>query len=215
MGTLTENIYFLILWLSIIAGFIFIYKNQLFSSYFFIPFFHLGFFGVEKYGEYLVNHGHLNYWLFNYATTAQICFYTWFASSTYLEKKMYKKTLWINLFFVLIAIVNIVFFQGKKHFHTITYGLGSLIIIAACIYYYYELFLYPNDKKLFKQADFWVVTAILFFYVCGFPLFVLNNIYFTKVAMSIWPIIAAISDCINILFYSLFIVAFLCKIKKY
>lgn len=215
MSLATQYIYFTVLWLSVLVGFIYIVKKQTYSPYIFIPFFHLVFFCVEKYGEYLINHNHLNYWLFNYATTAQLSFYSWLVSSTYLQKPIYKKTLWVNLLFVLISLINIIFFQGKHHFHTITYGLGSLMTIAVCGYYYYELFVYPNDKKLFKQADFWIVTAVLFFYVCGFPVFVLNNIYFTKVAMSIWPIIAAISDCINILFYSLFIVAFLCKIKKY
>lgn len=215
MGTVTEHIYFTSLWLSIIAGFIYIYKNQNYSNYLCIPFFHLGFYGVEKYGEYLVNHNHLNYWLYNYASTAQICFYTWIVSITYLQKSIRKKIAIVNLAYFLLAMANIIFFQGKHHFHTITYGLGSLMVIAVCGYYYYELFVYPTDKKLFKQADFWIVTTVLFFYVCSFPLFVLNNIYFTKVAMAIWPIIAAISDCINIIFYLLFTIAFLCKIKKY
>lgn len=215
MSILTQNIYFLTLWISVISGFIYVYKNQNYSNYLYIPLFHLGFYCVEQYGEYLVNHNHLNYWLYNYASTAQICFYTWIVSITYLQKSIRKKIAVVNLAYFLLAMANIIFFQGKHHFHTITYGLGSLMVIAVCGYYYYELFVYPTDKKLFKQADFWIVTTVLFFYVCSFPLFVLNNIYFTKVAMAIWPIIAAISDCINIIFYSLFTIAFLCKIKKY
>ncbi len=213
MGTLTENIYYFLLILSIVTGFVFVITNKKVTSIHLLPLFFAITFGVEKYGEYLIDHLQKNYWLFNYFTVVQIFFYTWLLGTMYVSKQAQKKLLLLNIFVFIVSLTNVIFFQGIKRFHTITYGIGSIMLVASCVYYYYQLFKYPTVQQLLKQANFWIVNAMLFYFVCGFPIFVLNNIYYKKVSVVIWPTIAAISDCNNIVFYTFIIIAFLYKIK--
>ncbi len=46
----------------------------------------------------------------------------------------------ILVLYALIAVVNIIFIQKMKAFHTVTYALGCLLIVVVCIYYFLELF---------------------------------------------------------------------------
>ena len=77
----------------------------------------------------------------------------------------------IMILYALIAIINIIFIQKMKAFHTVTYAFGCLLIVAVCIYYFFELFKIPKSVKLKNNPAFWICSGLLFFYCCGFPLF--------------------------------------------
>lgn len=219
MESLIYKIYSIVLLCSIAIGF-FICAGVILKERKFFPFFLLLvlmviILGVDKYALYLIEHSKQNYWLYNYYSVLETFFYTWLISTAFFQKKIKTISLQINILVFAISLINVIFFQGTKRFHTITFGIGSLQIIINCIYYFYQIFIFPAKEKLFKQPFFWFVTAILFQYVCGFPIFMLNNVYYTKVAQSIWPIIGIINDCINIIFQSLITIGFICKIKKF
>ena len=207
------NIYLWVLLISSLIGFAFIIQNKPFTYLHTLPIFLLYLYGVEQFSNYLVQQQKENIWLFNYSSVTEICYYTWLISKMYKLKKYCKTIDIIRVVYCLIALVNIIFFQGKKGFHTITFGLGSLFLIACCIYYFYQLLLFPNRESLLKKMEFWVSTAILFSFSCGFPIFCLTNIYYNNVSAAIWPIILNINLIINIIYYSLFAIAFLSQIK--
>ena len=180
-----------------------------------LPFFLIYIYCIEQYGEYLANHSKHNVWLFNYSSVIETAYYMWVISKMYVQKKYFRIATVINATLVVTSLINIIIYQGETGFHTITFGISSIAVICYCIYYYYQLFIFPTVDTLQKQMSFWVVTAIMFDFTCGFPIFCLNNIYYNKVSEKIWPVILAFSDIVNIVFYSLFIIAFLCKIKKF
>jgi hypothetical protein len=198
---------------SSILGFIFILQNRPINFLHSVPIFLLYLYGIETVGEYLTNHYKPNVWLYNYSSVVEFAYYYWLVSKFFANKKARKKVQLISIIYCTTALANIIFFQGKTGFHTITFGLGSLILISICIYYFYQLLLFPKTELLTKQIEFWICVAILFSFVCSFPIFCLNNFYSKKISESIWPTIDSISAFISIIFYSLFIVAFLCKIK--
>ena len=115
-----------------------------------------------------------------------------------------------------IAVINIVFIQKLKTFHTMSYALGCLVIVAGCVYYFFELFKLPKSPKLKNNPAFWICSGILFFYCCSFPLFGLSN-FLSDISKLIIKNIYKIVTILNIFLYTLFTIAFLCrlKIRKY
>ena len=116
------------------------------------------------------------------------------------------------LFYLIVAVINISFIQKMKSFHSVTYALVCLLIVAFCIYYFYELFKRPKSVKLKNNPAFWICSGLLFFYCCGFPLFGLAN-YLSNISPLIIKNFYSIVIILNIFLYSLFTIAFLCRIK--
>ena len=215
MKTVLDSIYDYTLISSIVIGLLLFIQNKKYNYLHTLPLFLIFIYYVELYGVYLTNHSKQNAWLYNYSSVAEVAYYMWLISKMYIQKEYFKIATLLNISIIIISLTNIIFFQGKKGFHSITFGMASIIAISFCIYYYYQLFIFPTTTILYKQTNFWIVTGIMFYYACDFPVFCLNNIYYTKVSAKIWPLIYDISNLISIIFYSLFIIAFLCKIKKF
>ncbi len=114
--------------------------------------------------------------------------------------------------YALAAVLNIVYIQKMQTFHTYTYVIGCLIIVIFCIYYFFELFRLPKSVKLKNNPSFWICSGLLFFYCCGFPLFGLINSW-GNISPLILRNFDAIVTILNIFLYSLFTIAFLCRIK--
>ena len=119
------------------------------------------------------------------------------------------------MLYALTAVINIVFIQKMKAFHTVTYAFGCLLIVVVCIFYFLELFRNPKSVKLTSNPAFWICSGLLFFYCCGFPLYGLLN-FISGISLIINNFFAIII-ILNIFLYSLFTIAFLCrlKIRKY
>lgn len=117
--------------------------------------------------------------------------------------------------YLVVAIVNILFIQKIKTFHTTTYAFGCLLVVSFSIYYFLELFRIPRSGKLQYNPAFWICTGLLFFYCCGFPLYGLVNLW-----KSSWKLMVnnftLITEILNIFLYSLFTIAFICaRTRKY
>jgi hypothetical protein len=164
---------------------------------------------AESFGAYLRYTNKNNLYIYNFFTVFEFCFYMFLVSliiSHYKAKLIIRV---ISFLYVIIAISNILFFQGTKTFHTVTYSLGCLIIVGVCIYYFFELFRLPKAVKLSKDPAFWICSGLLFFYCCGFPLYAFINFWvrFDWMAKSFGDIFTIL----NIFLYSLFTIAFLCR----
>ncbi len=213
MVEITDTIFWWVLVSSIVLGFIFIIINRRFTYLHTLPFFLLFLYVVEQYGQYLGEHGKHNIWLYNYSSVVEFVYYIWIVSKMYFLKKHNKNIYIVTTIYCIISLINIYFYQGKTGFHSITYGIGSLLLIGVCIYYFLQLLSFPNQEVLVKQPQFWISSGLLFSFSCDFPFFCLNNFYSNLISEKIWPILTSVNHIINIVFYSLFVVAFLCKIR--
>ena len=167
---------------------------------------------IETLGAYWSSIWKHNIWLYNFFSVFEFCFYLWLISLIISNKKI-KKIIKITLvIYALIAIINILFIQKMKMFHTVTYSLGCLLIVSFCIYYFLELFRLPKSVKLKNDPAFWLCSGLLFYYCCGFPLFGLIN-FVNGLPKLIIKNFQTIVTIMNILLYSLFTIAFLCRIK--
>jgi len=167
---------------------------------------------VELLGLYLRNINQNNLALFNFFTVFEFCFYLWVLSLVISNKKIKKIIKTTLAVYAFTAIMNILFIQKMKMFHTITYSLGCLLIVSFCIYYFLELFRLPKSVKLKNDPAFWLCSGLLFYYCCGFPLFGLIN-FVNGLPRLIIKNFQTIVTIMNILLYSLFTIAFLCRIK--
>jgi len=211
-----DIIYSYILLLCSFLGFvylIFCIKNKTTSSLNSLPFFVLLIYFIEQWGGKLGAAGIPNAWLYNYFSLLEFSYYNWLISRMFISKKNAKLLIIITLFYIVITLINILFFQGKTGYHSVTHALGVCLLVGSCVYYFYQLLLFPTKKLLFKQPQFWVCVALIFSYTASFPIFCLNNLFYDRVTESIWPIISIFIDLINITFYTLFTISTFCNLE--
>ena len=215
MGFLPIYVYFI--FFSLLTSLLVYYSSKPIDNYLkLIPPFLLITLLVEILGSYLWSIKKNNLTLYNFFSIFEFCFYLWIVSLI-IQKKRVKKTIRIIIILYSIsAIVNILFIQGMKTFHTVTYSLGCLLVVIFCIYYFLELFRRPKSEKLYLNPAFWICTALLFFYCCGFPLYALLIYWDEKIPKLILNNLENIFSILNIVLYTLFIIAFLClRTRKY
>ena len=167
---------------------------------------------VELIGSYLSSVKKPNVWLYNFFTVFEFCFYLWVISLIISGKRMKKIISGILIVYALTSTINIIFIQKMKAFHTGSYAIGCLLIVAVCVYYFFELFKLPKSVKLKNNPAFWICSGLLFFYCCGFPLYGMFN-FLSGISKLIIKNFHAIIIILNIFLYSLFTIAFLCRLK--
>ena len=165
---------------------------------------------IEVLASYFWSIGKNNMLLYNSFTAIEFCFYLWIISRIIKSKRVKKIILITVIFYFISALINILFIQGMKTFHNITYSLGCLLVVVFCIYYFLELFRLPKSEKLYTNPAFWISSALLFFYCCSFPLYGLIIYWDKKIPKLILNNLENIFTILNISLYSLFTIAFLC-----
>lgn len=153
----------------------------------------------------------INYNLF---ISFEFCFYL-FTLLRIISNKRARKTVGVFFgLFLLFALYNF-FFGQMKAFNSRTYLVGALLVVASCIYYFFELFHLTQSVNLTRQSAFWICTGLLFFYACTLPFFGLVSFY-NKAPHIIIANMRSIIYVLNILLYSFFTIGFLCgtRIRK-
>jgi hypothetical protein len=141
-----------------------------------------------------------------------LCFYFFTLSQIIQDKNMKRAILWVLFIYPILAFVNIFFIQGPTAFHTSTFCLGALLVVAFCIYYFFELFQRPIALNLLREPAFWICSGLLFYFSCSFPLFGFSN-SLKRSADMIYAHLGVIFNLLDVLLYSSFTVAFLCRFK--
>lgn len=170
----------------------------------------------EYAGRQLARGHHNNVLLYNLVSIGEFLFYFFFYYSVYRVSSAKKAMLFLMPVYLVAALVNIFFIQGKDSFHTYGYMAGCLFVIAGSIYYFLELFRYPQSGSIVRDPAFWIASALLFYYTCVLPVFGILN-YISSKSVRVNNILIFINEVSNIILYSLFTLAFLCKLsfRKY
>jgi len=151
-----------------------------------------------------------NHWLANIISTIEIVFYS-LLYYHFIQSPQIKKIIRYTLAgFILLTILNILFLQGYNRFHTITYRLGSAMVIVFICMYFKQL-MNTENVTLTMEPMFWISSG-LFFFLLGF-IFYLSAFDFIayqsiKKHASLYKVIRY---SLIIQMYSLFAIAFLCK----
>jgi hypothetical protein len=167
---------------------------------------------VEFFGYYLLAHHHTNIELYNIFGVLEFSFYFWFLRMVIRNSVAKKIILYLLWVYPLFSLINIFLIQGVSSFATVTYSTGCLIIVIMTVYYFFELFMLPRGTHLFRDPVFWICFGLLLFYCCSFPIFGLSN-FLAKATWFKPRFLGILLDLVNILLYSSFTIAFLCRIK--
>jgi len=166
----------------------------------------------ELFATWLWAHGKNNLTIYNFFTTFEFWFYFWVLSRVLINPRVKTFIRWAMVIYPIVAVINILYLEGMNSFHTVTYSIGCLIIVMLCIYFFFELFRMPKSIKLQNNPAFWICSGLLFFYCCGFPLFAMVK-FWSGVSGVFIKNFDSIINILNIFLYSLFSIAFLCRIK--
>jgi len=161
---------------------------------------------------YLSLYGKSNIILYNIFSIFAFCFYFFVLSQIIVNKKLKKLIFFIMFLYPVLAFLNTVIIQKITVFHSRSYSVGCLLIVAFCIYYFYELFQLPRAINLLKETSFWICSGLLFYYACSFPLFGFINSLKNPSDMIITHL-GIIINLLDVFLYSSFTIAFLCRIK--
>ncbi len=154
--------------------------------------------------------GDINHAAYNFFSLVEFIFY-FFILREIIRSRLMKRIIQIVIFiYGALHLGNIIFIQKIYGFPVTTYALGCLLIVAISIYYFYELFQIPQPVPLVRQPAFWVCSGLLFFYCVTFPIFAPMNLL-KGLPNVILKNLVEIIHVLNVLLYSSFTIAFLCR----
>ena len=171
---------------------------------------------VEVIGNSLDLTGRANVHVYNYFTAFEFSCYILFVRAMVISPVARRIFLIVACIYFPATSVYIYFYLQPLYFHAITYSLGCLLMVVATVYFFLELFRNPRSSSLLRQPAFWICTALLFFYCSSFPLYGLLN-FWAENSPLIIANFSLIISILNVFLYSLFSIAFLCRMtsRKY
>ncbi len=167
---------------------------------------------LEFVAGYMVSHEMHTTILYNFFNIIQFGFFIYFSSNILFDFKAKSRGKVLLGSYLIFAVLNICFFQKIRTYNSITYAVGCLCVVALCVYYFFELFRLKKFVKLTHEPSFWIITGLLFYFSCSFPLLTTAN-FVQNIPEIIINSLQSLIQLMNILLYSLFTIAFLCRIK--
>jgi len=163
--------------------------------------------------NYQASHHLNNTALTNLFSVVTFCFYFFVLYRIIRNLTARKIILYILYIYPCIALINIFFIQKIDVFHSITFSLGCLLIVAICIYYFFELFRLPHSVNLLRQPPFWICSGLLFFFTCIFPVYGFNSLIANLATVVTIKNLVFLVALLNVFLYSSFTIAFLCRLR--
>ncbi len=177
----------------------------------FIPFLVLT--NIQEWGSHfgLYSHNGSNGLSINIFTTIEFLFYSWLFYKE-IKNRSFKKIIISATPLLIIAIVtNVFFIQGLHTMHTYTFLPGSVLMVCFIFLYFYDLFLHDQVVSLSKNPMFWICTGLLFYYPGMFCVYAFFHAVSTEMAEEYGKIYILMANIFNIILYSCFTIAFLCR----
>ncbi len=127
------------------------------------------------------------------------------------NRKMKNVTIMLLSFFFIFSYLAI----GNSTFYYMSISwadaLESLCLIIPCLFYFFELFKFP-EIAFKKKESFWVITGILFYMSASIPIFLLSD-YIKKNIPAYFDIVFSLNYILYSILFLLFIKAYLCRRK--
>ena len=167
---------------------------------------------VELYANKMARAGQPNFFLYNLYTIVEISIYLFVIRNLLFGNTFRKIVLYFLVLFNPLAIVRLIYFGGFEAFDTLTYAIGCFVLCCGCIFYFYELFEYKYAIFILQEPSFWLVTALMFYYTLGIPIYGVWSQFVDPPRFIIENYILII-DSLNFVVYLLINLALLCQIR--
>jgi hypothetical protein len=181
----------------------------------FVPFLGLSLI-AEGIGVVLRTRGIHDHLFFNFFTSFEFLFYSYIYLRLIEQPRKRAIVRYGMLLYPVLFLVNMLFWEGFTHFHTITYRVGSVMVVVWCCFYFGELMRSPGYISILRNPSFWISTGLLFFYT-GFFFYMTagDKLIYSKLKISDF-IFDVISETLNVILYGCFLIGFVCEgsVKK-
>lgn len=151
-----------------------------------------------------------NTWLYNLFIIPIYFFYLSFFGTVLENIKLKRSWKWIASIYCIFGLLNLSVFQTISQLNTFSVIIGSaIVIICSSLYFLQEL----NRKipvKVTSTPLFWIALGALIFHSVSLPYFIFIN-YLSRTNLGLAMALFNIHLVLNILMYSFYLIAFLCK----
>lgn len=131
----------------------------------------------------------------------------------FLEKPLWRKfILGYLIIFPVVWLVLVFFIFGVMNWNSYLSILGSFFTILFSVLAYWQLFTARRLNRLRTTPEFWIATGLIIFYACNLPYLGTLN-YLTRTMPEVSKKLLVLLQVLNIVMYSLFTYAFLCRIR--
>jgi hypothetical protein len=159
-----------------------------------------------------VFHLRSNVAFYNISMLVEFWTYAWFYR-TVLENRLLKRLIGYYLVLLPVFWVVVVFFVfGIDHWNSYFSILGSLFTVCMAAAFYYQLFTASDLIRLTVSPEFWISTGLILFFTCNLPYLGMLN-FITREYLTLAAKLLAMLQILNIIMYSLFTLAFLCRTR--
>lgn len=198
--------------LSFLTSFFFFIKQPKPNKLVFFSLFLLLTLIIEFTANYLSAKNISNTPLYNIFTSLEFIFYI-YTIRLFIQRSLAKKIfVYAMAAYGLAALINIFFIQGIMVFHSITYAAGCLVVVFCCTYYFFETLLRPTPVILVRMPDFWICSGLLFYYAVSFPIYGFVNFIYS-LPHALLRNFNLFIQILNIILYTMFSIAFLCRFR--
>jgi len=141
-----------------------------------------------------------NLFLFHANSFLEFVFYPLILSFI-LKNKIFQYTIIISITsFLIFAIFNIYLWEPLTAFNTNTRAVEGILMIAFCIYFYFDLFLKTEVVKLSTYPYFWLVSGLLIYFSGTLFLYLYANQIVKSTNITYWIIHSILNIFLNIMF---------------
>jgi hypothetical protein len=168
---------------------------------------------TEVFSVYGVKFFHLksNVPYYNFFMLAEFWTYAFFYSLIIRIPWMKKVIIGFLWGFPLFWLIVVFFVFGLRTWNSYLFIVGGVFTVCFSFSFYYQLFTNPEDVDLKTCPEFWIATGLIIFYTCNLPYIGMLN-FLVKNYLSLAKTFLVVLKILNILMYSLFTYAFLCRI---
>lgn len=109
------------------------------------------------------------YYLF---TLFEFCLFTWYFYLIIHDSIVKKLLPVITIAFAIFTILDYFFLQDQGSFNSISSGIETVLIIAMCIYYFFDQLKQTNTFLIYSSSNFWIIIAFLVYLSGTFFLYI-------------------------------------------
>jgi len=151
--------------------------------------------------------------VYNIYLIFQDCFYSYMLTQMIESKRMKQMLIWLAFAYFTFAILNLSVIQGMHSFNSLNFFAGAVFLSFFSGYSLNEQFKKDIPGNPFKKPYFWIASSILVLQAATVPLLLppYIELHFKKVE---GRIINILINLINLIAYSMFIMAFSCLHKN-
>ena len=103
------------------------------------------------------------FFIYDIYVVVEFCLFSWFFYLIIINKKMKRLIPFLVLFFIIFSTACHFLLPENTSFSSITSGIEAVLIIAMCIYYFFDQLKRPDSILIYTSFNFWIIISFLIY----------------------------------------------------